>query len=110
MKTPKYSIKSDNCLMCGSLIFIRFDNSISITKGEIHCPFCNQELYNWADKERSYSLESTFPAKSEIEYANYLLNLPVCPICGGMLIEKMGRRGKFWGCKNYPKCKYISKK
>ena len=29
-----------------------------------------------------------------------------CPKCGGNLIEKSGRYGKFIGCSNYPKCKY----
>ena len=29
-----------------------------------------------------------------------------CPVCGGKLREKNGRRGKFMGCDNYPKCTY----
>jgi len=29
-----------------------------------------------------------------------------CPKCGGDLIEKSGKYGKFLGCSNYPKCKY----
>jgi len=29
-----------------------------------------------------------------------------CPNCGGELIEKNGKYGKFLGCSNYPKCKY----
>ena len=30
----------------------------------------------------------------------------VCPRCGGSLSLIDGRYGKFWGCSNYPKCKY----
>ena len=30
-----------------------------------------------------------------------------CPECGGDLAYKQGRYGKFIGCSNYPKCKYI---
>lgn len=30
----------------------------------------------------------------------------VCPRCGGLLVERNGKFGKFLGCKNYPKCKY----
>ncbi|MCX8022916.1 MAG: type I DNA topoisomerase [Syntrophorhabdaceae bacterium] len=30
----------------------------------------------------------------------------VCPQCGGELIEKMGRFGRFLACSNYPDCKY----
>ncbi|QCI29091.1 AAA domain-containing protein [Caminibacter pacificus] len=29
-----------------------------------------------------------------------------CPKCGGKLILKTGRFGKFYGCENFPKCKY----
>jgi DNA topoisomerase-1 len=30
-----------------------------------------------------------------------------CPECGGNLVQREGRRGKFVGCANYPACKYI---
>jgi len=29
-----------------------------------------------------------------------------CPDCGGTLLIRSGRRGKFLGCENYPKCRY----
>ena len=29
-----------------------------------------------------------------------------CPKCGGQLIERTGKYGRFIGCSNYPKCKY----
>lgn len=32
-----------------------------------------------------------------------------CPTCGGELIMKFGRFGKFIACQNYPKCKYTEK-
>jgi len=32
-----------------------------------------------------------------------------CPICGGKLIQKNGKYGSFYGCSNYPKCKYTRK-
>ena len=31
----------------------------------------------------------------------------VCPQCGEHLIIKLGRYGKFYGCKGYPQCKYV---
>jgi len=31
-----------------------------------------------------------------------------CPECGGAIIERKSRRGIFFGCGNYPKCKFIS--
>lgn len=32
-----------------------------------------------------------------------------CPNCGGELVVKKGKYGKFVGCFNYPKCKYTKK-
>lgn len=33
----------------------------------------------------------------------------VCPKCGGKLVERTSTYGKFYGCFNYPKCRYIKK-
>lgn len=33
----------------------------------------------------------------------------ICPRCGGKLVERNGQYGKFWGCSNYPNCKFILK-
>ncbi len=32
-----------------------------------------------------------------------------CPKCGNQLIERNSKYGKFIGCSNYPKCRYIKK-
>ncbi len=32
-----------------------------------------------------------------------------CPKCGGELVQRESKYGKFLGCSNYPKCKYIMK-
>ena len=32
-----------------------------------------------------------------------------CPECGADLIYKQGKNGRFIGCSNYPKCKYVQK-
>jgi len=29
-----------------------------------------------------------------------------CPRCGGMLVERSGKYGRFLGCNHYPKCRY----
>ena len=33
----------------------------------------------------------------------------ICPKCGGNLVERNGKYGKFIVCSNYPKCRYIVK-
>lgn len=30
----------------------------------------------------------------------------ICPTCGGKLLEKKGKYGKFFGCSNYPNCRF----
>lgn len=32
-----------------------------------------------------------------------------CPWCGSELVERQGKYGKFTGCSNYPKCRYVLK-
>jgi DNA topoisomerase-1 len=35
--------------------------------------------------------------------------LEKCPRCGGSLLEKYGKYGKFFGCSNFPKCRFVKK-
>ena len=35
--------------------------------------------------------------------------LGICPKCGGSLVLRNGRYGNFYGCSNYPKCKYTQR-
>ena len=32
----------------------------------------------------------------------------ICPRCGGRLVERNGRYGKFMGCSNYPSCRFTT--
>jgi len=32
---------------------------------------------------------------------------PTCASCGTKMVARTGKRGKFWGCNNYPKCKQM---
>jgi|LSQX01.1.fsa_nt_gb DNA topoisomerase-1 len=51
------------------------------------------------------------PFASEVERAKDApaeeLEGEVCPECGGQLLIKRSRHGKFAGCANYPECKYV---
>lgn len=37
------------------------------------------------------------------------INSGICPKCGGRLIERHGKYGTFYGCSNYPQCRFIVK-
>lgn len=47
---------------------------------------------------------------AEVRQAKYKRNARVasgiCPLCGGRLVLRHGRYGSFYGCSNYPKCKF----
>lgn len=43
--------------------------------------------------------------KTEQEYRDKI-NSGICPKCGGQLIKRTGPYGSFYGCSNYPSCKY----
>lgn len=32
----------------------------------------------------------------------------ICPRCGGSLVKRTGKYGVFYGCSNYPKCRYTT--
>lgn len=56
------------------------------------------------------------PFVKEVEEANKIMykDAPeetgeMCPVCGAPLIYKDSKNGKFIGCSNYPKCKYVKK-
>jgi ssDNA-binding Zn-finger/Zn-ribbon topoisomerase 1 len=30
----------------------------------------------------------------------------ICPLCGGKLVVREGKYGKFYACSNYPRCRF----
>lgn len=47
--------------------------------------------------------------KKSKEKRDYLVAAGKCPLCGGTLVPRESRYGKFMGCSNYPRCKYVLK-
>lgn len=44
--------------------------------------------------------------KNYIQYKEELIKEETCPSCYGKLIKRYGKKGYFYGCSNFPKCKY----
>lgn len=45
----------------------------------------------------------------EIRDVKAKVNSGICPKCGGKLILRDGKYGRFLGCSNYPKCRYTTR-
>ena len=77
--------------------------------------FTKEEINELVSKINELNVRSTSVRKehiknikSEIKENNEKIHKRICPKCGGVLVERNGKRGAFLGCKNYPKCKYTS--
>lgn len=66
--------------------------------------------------EKAYQL--LLASKTEISTKEHVENIRtqqwnvehgICPRCGGKLVLRNGKYGEFWGCSNYPRCKFIKK-
>ena len=91
---------------------------IAIPTGE-KCPKCGEELLKRKGRYGEFIACSGFPkckytqnvdGEGNITEKKVLPILPdvPCPECGSGIVERKSRRGKFYGCSAYPKCKFIS--
>ena len=44
--------------------------------------------------------------RQNVSQRNQAIANGICPRCGGHLVKRNGRYGSFYGCSNYPNCKY----
>ena len=61
------------------------------------------EVISRTESDRKYHLENISHNKDR---RNAAIASGRCPLCGGQLVLRNGKYGQFWGCSNYPKCKY----
>lgn len=69
-----------------------------------------ENLYNRLlelDKSQEYlPVEHKKQVRENSQQTQQKIYTGVCPRCGGTLIERKGKYGKFYGCSNYPKCRF----
>ncbi len=91
---------------------------VAIPTGE-KCPKCESELLKRKGRYGEFIACSGFPkckytqnidAEGKPTEKKVLEVIPdvKCPECSGGIVERKSRRGKFYGCANYPKCRFIS--
>lgn len=67
------------------------------------------------DKKEAPAESEALSAENSIDNSESQAESDICPKCGGKLILKTASKGKnvgnqFWGCSNFPKCRYIKSK
>ena len=58
--------------------------------------------------DRSARKEHVQNAKYQKNHSEYLMAKGLCPRCGSELVPRKGKYGQFYGCSNYPRCKYTT--
>lgn len=94
----------EKCPECGSELVLRkgrYGEFIACS----NFPKCKYSRNVAKDSQKSAETGTTTAAKPKRELKK--LDVP-CPKCGGEIVERFSRRGKFYGCANYPKCDFIS--
>jgi hypothetical protein len=47
--------------------------------------------------------------RKNIREDNRKIRQGICPKCSGLLVRRSGKYGSFYGCSNYPRCRYTKK-
>ena len=67
-----------------------------------------QEIYQEIVKHQNLisSKEHILNVNEKLNEYNSKIENNICPKCGGKIVVRDGKYGKFYGCSNYPKCKF----
>ena len=106
-------------------IKVNINKALVVKWGELNGTIRDQSRYAVLSKEKmadivqllvSSKIDSKEVRKEHIDNIHkkkmkekIAINEGICPKCGGTLILKSGKYGDFYGCGNYPECRYTKK-
>lgn len=98
-------------IICNSLPSMeRGIYKIAENKPQIFDETQKQEIFDYIKSNQHIGKEARAEHKQNvIAYKNLqeeMKNQKICPYCKAELVLRNGKNGKFYGCKNYPKCRY----
>lgn len=97
-----------NVIKTEELVFrIHAYNEEVISEDDTHLICSKIEQYRILDKS-SKKIHIQY-VKQQSYNNNHLLRNDKCPICGAPIIKRNGKYGSFYGCTNYPQCKFTTK-
>jgi len=94
------------CVICGASsregVRLHVDHIIPVSKGGKSVPNNLRTLCERCNVGKSDKLEGDVIIESSLIELESLL----CPKCGAKLVLRHGKNGEFYGCSNFPKCKF----
>lgn len=87
---------------------IRSYKSTALTVGEAFSIYNEIKAFNITDPEvrKNHGQQANARKINYEQTTNAALDSGKCPKCGGYLVKRIGTYGAFYGCSNYPNCKY----
>ena len=99
----------------GNTEYINANNVYSISEMKQAIKNTNEASLDIDDMKRIYDQLIDIKNNSCVSLREHVDNVEtmleniedgICPRCGGNLVERNGKNGKFYGCSNFPKCKF----
>lgn len=85
------------------------ENLASIKTRETGISLSEQEMERYYQKLTELAKECPIGKREHVEKIRGMqdaLSRGICPRCGGALVLRKGRNGEFYGCSNYPACRF----
>ena len=110
----KISGETADTIICNSLPAMeRGIYKIAENKPEVFDDVKKQEIFDHIKNNQHIGKEARAEHKQNViaykESLDEMKKQKICPYCKGELVLRKGKYGEFYGCSNYPKCKYILK-
>ena len=101
-------------IVCSSLpAMMRGLHKLNENKPDILDLDMKQRIYDYISNNQYEGKEKRIQHKENVkaikEEIEIIQNQNLCPYCKTQLVLRKGKYGDFYGCSNYPKCKYTKK-
>ncbi len=98
--------------------YIDSDKVYSLSQLESIKDTTTHPILSVSDMDKYYNLLLSLKNSTTVNKLEHIANINnmqelirqgICPRCGGKLVPRHGKNGDFYGCSNYPKCKFTKK-
>lgn len=103
-KGKPYANYIDDCIYCDYCICYSYENGFDdgiLCSGRLR-------INKLSDFQVPHNTRISKSDEEIIREKNDLLKQGHCPNCGGRLVKREGKNGPFWGCNNYPHCRFTA--